>query len=47
MTDTSARAAAEAFSLDFSGVQIPPGRYLTPSELDGAVNSFLDDLEAV
>jgi type IV secretion system protein VirD4 len=46
MTDTSAPAAAEAFSLDFSGVQIPPGRYLTPSELDGAVNSFLDDLEA-
>ncbi len=46
ITNTAAPAADAAFSLDFSGVQIPPGRYLTPSELDGAVKSFLDDLEA-
>ena len=46
MASPSAPPPAAAFSLDFSGVQIPPGRYLTPSELDGAVKSFLDDLEA-
>jgi type IV secretion system protein VirD4 len=40
-----ARAAASEFSLDFSAVQIPPGRYLTGSELDAAVHSFLDELE--
>ena len=38
-------ATASEFSLDFSAVQIPPGRYLTGSELDAAVHSFLDDLE--
>jgi hypothetical protein len=32
------RAAATEFSLDFSAVQIPPGRYLTGSELDAAVH---------
>ena len=36
---------AAEFSLDFSTVQIPQGRYLTGSELDAAVNSFLDELE--
>ncbi len=46
MASPSAPPPAAAFSLDFSGVQIPPGRYLTPSELDGAIKSFLDDLEA-
>jgi type IV secretion system protein VirD4 len=40
-----AAAAAGEFSLDFSAVQIPPGRYLTGSELDAAVQSFLDELE--
>lgn len=40
-----APAAAGEFSLDFSAVQIPPGRYLTGSELDAAVHSFLDELE--
>jgi type IV secretion system protein VirD4 len=39
------RAAVSEFSLDFSAVQIPPGRYLTGSELDAAVHSFLDELE--
>jgi type IV secretion system protein VirD4 len=38
-------AAAAEFSLDFSDVKIPPGRYLTGSELDAAVHSFLDELE--
>lgn len=33
------------FSLDFSAVRIPPGRFLTGSELDAAVHSFLDELE--
>jgi type IV secretion system protein VirD4 len=37
--------AAGEFSLDFSAVQIPPGRFLTGSELDAAVHSFLDELE--
>jgi type IV secretion system protein VirD4 len=40
-----ASAVAGEFSLDFSAVQIPPGRYLTGSELDAAVHSFLDELE--
>ncbi len=40
-----APAAAGEFSLDFSAVQIPAGRYLTGSELDAAVHSFLDELE--
>jgi type IV secretion system protein VirD4 len=40
-----ATAAAGEFSLDFSAVQIPPGRYLTGTELDAAVHSFLDELE--
>jgi hypothetical protein len=44
-TNSISRAAASEFSLDFSGVQIPPGRYLTGSELDAAVHSFLDELE--
>jgi hypothetical protein len=26
-------------------VRIPPGRYLTGSELDAAVHTFLDELE--
>jgi type IV secretion system protein VirD4 len=39
------RATGSEFSLDFSAVQVPPGRYLTGSELDAAVHSFLDDLE--
>ena len=38
------KAAAE-FSLDFSDVQIPAGRYLSPDELGQAVSSFLDELE--
>ena len=33
------------FSLDFSAVKIPPGRYLTGPELEAAVHSFLDELE--
>jgi type IV secretion system protein VirD4 len=41
----SAPSAAGEFSLDFSAVRIPPGRYLTGSELDAAVHSFLDELE--
>jgi hypothetical protein len=40
-----ASTAAGEFSLDFSAVQIPPGRYLSGSELDAAVHSFLDELE--
>jgi hypothetical protein len=36
---------AGEFSLDFSAVRIPPGRFLTGSELDAAVHSFLDELE--
>jgi hypothetical protein len=36
---------AAEFSLDFSAVQIPPGRYLTGPELEAAVHSFLDELE--
>jgi type IV secretion system protein VirD4 len=38
-------AAAAEFSLDFSAVKLPPGRYLTGPELDAAVHSFLDELE--
>jgi type IV secretion system protein VirD4 len=41
----AALSPAAEFSLDFSTVQIPQGRYLTGSELDAAVNSFLDELE--
>jgi hypothetical protein len=41
----SVPAAAPEFSLDFSVVKIPPGRFLTGSELDAAVHSFLDELE--
>ena len=33
------------FSLDFSAVKIPPGRYLSGAEIDAAVQSFLDELE--
>jgi len=39
-------APATEFSLDFSTVRIPPGRYLTGPEIDGAVQSFLDQLES-
>ena len=38
---------AAEFSLDFSTVQIPQGRYLTGSELDAAVNAFVDELESI
>jgi type IV secretion system protein VirD4 len=38
-------ASTGEFSLDFSAVRIPPGRYLTGCELDAAVHSFLDELE--
>ena len=41
----SAPAAAGEFSLDFSAVRIPPGRYLTEPEVTAAVHSFLDELE--
>jgi type IV secretion system protein VirD4 len=37
---------ASEFSLDFSAVQIPEGRYLTKPEMESAVNSFLDELES-
>jgi type IV secretion system protein VirD4 len=37
---------ASEFSLDFSTVQIPEGRYLTKPEMESAVNSFLDELES-
>jgi type IV secretion system protein VirD4 len=40
-----AQGPAAEFSLDFSAVQIPPGRYLTGPELEAAVHSFLDELE--
>jgi hypothetical protein len=40
-----AQGPAGEFSLDFSAVQIPPGRYLTGPELEAAVHSFLDELE--
>jgi type IV secretion system protein VirD4 len=42
---TTAPGVAGEFSLDFSAVRIPPGRFLTGSELDAAVHSFLDELE--
>lgn len=42
---SSAPKAAAEFSLDFSDVQIPAGRYLSPDELDQAVSTFLDELE--
>jgi hypothetical protein len=41
----SAPAVAGEFSLDFSAVRIPPGRYLTEPEVTAAVHSFLDELE--
>ena len=41
----TAPVMAGEFSLDFSAVRIPPGRFLTGSELDAAVHSFLDELE--
>jgi type IV secretion system protein VirD4 len=37
---------ASEFSLDFSGVQIPEGRFLTKPEMESAVNAFLDELES-
>ncbi len=40
-----APAAAAEFSLDFSDVRIPVGRYLTEPEVTAAVHSFLDELE--
>jgi type IV secretion system protein VirD4 len=40
-----APAVAGEFSLDFSAVKIPPGRYLTEPEVTAAVHSFLDELE--
>jgi type IV secretion system protein VirD4 len=43
--EPGAPAMAGEFSLDFSAVRIPPGRFLTGSELDAAVHSFLDELE--
>jgi type IV secretory pathway TraG/TraD family ATPase VirD4 len=39
------QAPSAEFSLDFSAVKIPPGRYLTGPELEAAVHSFLDELE--
>jgi hypothetical protein len=42
----NAPAAAGEFSLDFSAVRIPPGRYLTEPEVTAAVHSFLDELES-
>ncbi|HEY0745607.1 MAG TPA: type IV secretory system conjugative DNA transfer family protein [Steroidobacteraceae bacterium] len=39
-------APATEFSLDFSTVQIPEGRYMSEPEIDAAVNSFLDELES-
>ena len=41
----NAPAVAGEFSLDFSAVRIPPGRYLTEPEVTAAVHSFLDELE--
>jgi len=40
-----APATAAEFSLDFSDVRIPVGRYLTEPEVTAAVHSFLDELE--
>ena len=34
------------FSLDFSQVRIPPGRYLSDGEIDSAVDAFLNELES-
>jgi type IV secretion system protein VirD4 len=48
MTLTAAPGSGTAerdFSLDFSAVRVPEGRYLSTAELDVAVNSFLDELE--
>jgi type IV secretory pathway TraG/TraD family ATPase VirD4 len=47
---TSAPAASALspetdFSLDFSTVRIPEGRFLTGVEIDSAVQSFLDELD--
>jgi type IV secretory pathway TraG/TraD family ATPase VirD4 len=43
----AALSPAAEFSLDFSTIQIPQGRYLTGSELDAAVNAFVDELESI
>jgi type IV secretion system protein VirD4 len=43
----SVPAPANEFSLDFSTVPIPKGRYLTPTEMSAALNAFLDEFEAV
>src|ERR1039458_10299899 len=40
-----AASPAGEFSVDFSAVQIPEGRFLTKPEMESAVNSFLDELE--
>jgi type IV secretion system protein VirD4 len=45
VTEPGMSAAAGDFSLDFSAVRIPPGRYLTEPEVTAAVHSFLDELE--
>ncbi len=37
---------ADEFSLDFSQVRIPKGRYLSEGEIDSAVNAFLNELES-
>jgi type IV secretion system protein VirD4 len=42
---TAAPVPAAEFDLDFSDVTIPPGRFLTSSEMDAAVNSFCDEIE--
>jgi type IV secretion system protein VirD4 len=42
---TKAPPADPEFTLDFSDVQIPPGRCLSASEMTGVVDMFLDDLE--
>jgi type IV secretion system protein VirD4 len=42
----AAPPAAQAFSLDFSAIEIPPGRTLTDTELKHAVDRFFEDLQA-
>ena len=46
LSQRSEVAPASRFSLDFSQVEIPAGRYLSPSEVPAAVEAFMDDLEA-
>ncbi|MDP9082987.1 MAG: type IV secretory system conjugative DNA transfer family protein, partial [Pseudomonadota bacterium] len=46
LSQRSEVAPASRFSLDFSQVEIPAGRYLSPSEIPAAVEAFMDDLEA-